>query len=71
MPIQQASPIVLEPIVRIVISCPTASIGDISSDLATRRARISGRTRCRAAAREIAALVPLASCRTTCRGSRR
>jgi elongation factor G len=57
--IQQASPIVLEPIVRIVISCPTASIGDISSDLATRRARISGQDTLQGGRSQIAALVPL------------
>jgi elongation factor G len=57
--IQQASPIVLEPIVRIVISCPTSSIGDISSDLATRRARISGQDTLQGGRSQIAALVPL------------
>jgi elongation factor G len=57
--IQQASPIVLEPIVRIVISCPTSSIGDISSDLATRRARISGQDTLQGGRSQISALVPL------------
>ena len=49
----------LEPIVRIVISCPTSSIGDVSSDLATRRARISGQETLPGGRSEIAALVPL------------
>ena len=57
--IKQAAPIVLEPIVRIVISCPSASIGDVSSDLATRRARINGQDTLQGGRSEIAALVPL------------
>jgi elongation factor G len=57
--IKQAAPIVLEPVVRIAISCPTSSIGDVSSDLATRRARINGQDTLPGGRSEIAALVPL------------
>jgi elongation factor G len=58
--IREAAPIVLEPIVRIAISTPAASIGDVTSDLATRRARISGQDTLPGGRAEIAALVPLA-----------
>jgi elongation factor G len=57
--IRQAAPIVLEPIVRIAINTPAASIGDVTSDLATRRARISGQDTLPGGRAEIAALVPL------------
>ena len=57
--IKQAAPIVLEPIVRIVISCPSSAIGDVASDLATRRARINGQDTLQGGRSEIAALVPL------------
>jgi elongation factor G len=58
--IKEAGPIVLEPIVRVAISTPAASIGDVTSDLATRRARISGQDTLPGGRAEIAALVPLA-----------
>jgi elongation factor G len=58
--IKEAAPIVLEPIVRVAISTPAASIGDVTSDLATRRARISGQDSLPGGRAEIAALVPLA-----------
>jgi elongation factor G len=58
--IRQAGPIVLEPIVRIVIEVPSASIGDVTSDLATRRARISGQDSLAGHRAQINALVPLA-----------
>jgi len=58
--IKEAGPIVLEPIVRVAISTPAASIGDVTSD-SRRVARASAaRTRCRAGRAEIQALVPLA-----------
>ena len=38
----KASPIVLEPVVRVEITAPATSIGDITGDLATKRARING-----------------------------
>jgi elongation factor G len=58
--IKEAGPIVLEPIVRVTISTPSAAIGDITSDLATRRARISGQDSLPGGRAEISALVPLA-----------
>jgi len=58
--IREAAPIVLEPIVRVAISTPAASIGDVTSDLATRRARISGQDTLPGGRAEISALVPLA-----------
>jgi elongation factor G len=58
--IKEAAPIVLEPIVRVAISTPAASIGDVTSDLATRRARISGQDTLPGGRSEIQALVPLA-----------
>jgi elongation factor G len=58
--IREAAPIVLEPIVRVVISTPAGSIGDVTSDLSTRRARISGQDSLPGGRAEITALVPLA-----------
>ena len=58
--IREAGPIVLEPIVRVTISTPSASIGDVTSDLSTRRARISGQDTLPGGRAQIAALVPLA-----------
>jgi elongation factor G len=51
---------VLEPVVRVSINAPSTSIGDVTSDLATRRARISGQDSLPGGRAEIAALVPLA-----------
>jgi elongation factor G len=58
--IKEAGPIVLEPIVRVTISTPSASIGDVTSDLSTRRARISGQETLSGGRSQISALVPLA-----------
>ena len=58
--IREASPIVLEPIVRIVISMPATTIGDVTSDLSTRRARINGQDSLPGGRAEITAYVPLA-----------
>jgi elongation factor G len=57
--IKEAGPIVLEPIVRVEISTPAASIGDVTSDLATRRARISGQDTLPGGRAQISATVPL------------
>ena len=40
--VQKASPVLLEPFVKMEITVPTDMIGDISADLAGRRARIQG-----------------------------
>jgi elongation factor G len=58
--IREAAPIVLEPIVRVAILAPSSSIGDVTSDLATRRARINGQDSLPGSRAEITALVPLA-----------
>jgi elongation factor G len=58
--IREAAPIVLEPIVRVTILAPSSSIGDVTSDLATRRARINGQDSLPGGRAEITALVPLA-----------
>jgi elongation factor G len=56
----EATPIVLEPIVRLEIAAPGTSTGDISGDLATRRGRVSGNHSLAAGKVHIGALVPLA-----------
>jgi elongation factor G len=58
--IQKASPIVLEPVMRVEITAPARSIGDITGDLATRRARISGNNALPGLRATVEALVPLA-----------
>jgi elongation factor G len=58
--IQKASPIVLEPVMRVEITAPARSIGDITGDLATRRARISGNNALPGQRATVEALVPLA-----------
>jgi elongation factor G len=58
--IQKANPIVLEPVVRIEIAAPTSAIGDITGDLATRRARISGNGSLPGRRATVTALAPLA-----------
>jgi elongation factor G len=58
--IQKANPIVLEPIVRIQITAPVNSIGNITGDLATKRARINGNDSLPGNLATVSALVPLA-----------
>ncbi len=58
--LSKANPIVLEPVVRIDITAPSSAIGDITGDLATRRARISGNDSLPGQRATVAALVPLA-----------
>jgi elongation factor G len=58
--IKEAGPIVLEPIVKVEISTPSDSIGDVTSDLSTRRGRISGQDTLPGGRSQISALVPLA-----------
>ncbi|HUK01215.1 MAG TPA: elongation factor G [Steroidobacteraceae bacterium] len=58
--IQKANPIVLEPVVKIEIAAPTRAIGDITGDLATRRARISGNGSLPGQRASVTALAPLA-----------
>ncbi len=58
--IEAAGPIVLEPIVRIEITAPSAATGDITGDLATRRGRINGSHVLAGQRTRLIALLPLA-----------
>jgi elongation factor G len=58
--ISKANPIVLEPIVRVEITAPSNSMGDITGDLATKRGRINGNNALAGGRVSINALVPLA-----------
>ncbi|MGH8288170.1 MAG: elongation factor G [Steroidobacteraceae bacterium] len=58
--IQKANPIVLEPIVHLEITAPSSAIGDITGDLATKRARINGNNTLPGRLATVSALVPLA-----------
>ena len=57
---REAGPIVLEPIVRVEVTAPSKTTGDITGDLATRRGRVSGNHALPGLCTRIAALVPLA-----------
>jgi elongation factor G len=58
--VQKANPIVLEPVMRLEITAPASAIGDITGDLATRRARINGNKTLPGQRATLQALVPLA-----------
>jgi len=58
--LQKASPIVLEPIMHLEITAPATAIGDITGDLATKRARINGNHSLPGQRATLSALVPLA-----------
>jgi elongation factor G len=58
--IKKANPIVLEPMVRIEITAPASAIGDITGDLATKRARINGNHSLPGHRATVSALAPLA-----------
>ncbi|MBV8405304.1 MAG: elongation factor G, partial [Gammaproteobacteria bacterium] len=58
--LQKASPIVLEPIMRLEIVAPASAIGDITGDLATKRARINGNSTLPGQRATVNAFVPLA-----------
>jgi elongation factor G len=58
--IHKANPIVLEPIVHLEITAPASAIGDITGDLATKRARINGNNTLPGQLATVSALVPLA-----------
>lgn len=61
--VRAAAPIVLEPIVRIGVTAPSAATGDITGDLAARRGRVSGSHALAGHRTRITALVPLAEVR--------
>jgi len=58
--VRKANPIVLEPVVKVEITAPATSIGDITGDLATKRARINGNDARPGQRATVTALVPLA-----------
>jgi len=58
--VRKAHPIVLEPVVKMEITAPTTAIGDITGDLATKRARINGNDTRAGQRATVTALVPLA-----------
>lgn len=58
--VRDATPIVIEPIVKIEVTAPSTATGDITGDLATRRGRIAGSHALAGHRTRIAALVPLA-----------
>jgi elongation factor G len=58
--IGKASPIVLEPIMRMDVTAPSASLGDVIGDLSAKRARIGGNSTLPGSVVSINALVPLA-----------
>lgn len=58
--IRKANPIILEPVVRMEITAPASAIGDITGDLATKRARINGNDARPGQRAAVTALVPLA-----------
>src|ERR1700740_2221081 len=58
--LQKATPIVLEPIMRLEITAPASAIGDITGDLATKRARINGNNSLPGQRATLQATVPLA-----------
>jgi elongation factor G len=58
--VSKAAPTVLEPVVRVEIVAPAGSVGDITGDLATKRARINGNDSLSRGRMSISALVPLA-----------
>jgi len=58
--LQKAAPIVLEPIMRLEITSPASAIGDITGDLATKRARINGNSTLPGQRATVNAFVPLA-----------
>ncbi|MCD8100856.1 MAG: elongation factor G [Oscillospiraceae bacterium] len=57
---QKAGPILLEPIMKVVVTAPDSYMGDVMGDLNSRRGMISG-TEIRPGAAEITANVPLSS----------
>jgi len=58
--LQKATPIVLEPIMHVEITAPASAIGDITGDLATKRARINGNSTLPGQRATVSAFVPLA-----------
>ena len=64
---QKARPALLEPIVRIEVTVPSANLGDINSDMSGRRGRVLGMTSAGGDLQTIQAEVPLAEVTTYAR----
>ena len=64
---QQAKPSLLEPIVKIEITVPSANVGDINSDLSGRRGRVLGMDSAGGGMQTVSAEVPLAEVTTYAR----
>ena len=58
--VQTASPVLLEPVVKLCVTVPDSYTGDIMSDLATKRAHVSGMAPARDGYTTIEALAPAA-----------
>ena len=58
--VQSAGPTVLEPVVKVEITAPSESMGDITGDLATKRGRINGNDSLPGGRVTVSAFVPLA-----------
>jgi elongation factor G len=57
--VEQARPILLEPVVSVEVLCPAEAVGDVTGDLSGRRGQITGTQSPSAATAAIEALVPL------------
>jgi elongation factor G len=57
--IAKSRPIVLEPVVGVEISCPAASVGDVTGDLSSRRGHVTGTRTMQMGMLAINGLVPL------------
>jgi len=57
--VEQAKPILLEPVVSVEVVCPSAAVGDVTGDLSSRRGQITGTESPSASTAAIEALVPL------------
>jgi len=64
---QQAKPALLEPIVRIEVTVPTANVGDINSDMSSRRGRVLSMDSAGGDMQTVIAEVPLAEVTTYAR----
>ena len=58
--IAKARPIVLEPIVGVEINCPSATMGDVTGDLSSRRGQVTGTNTLTAGMLAVGGLAPLA-----------
>ncbi|MBE3559216.1 MAG: elongation factor G [Ktedonobacteraceae bacterium] len=58
--VPQASPVILEPVMHVVITVPESNMGDVMSDINTRRGRVLGMESLADGKQQITALVPQA-----------